>query len=69
VRPAGPRAPLRLRETSARRAAAFAESVDFVDTIGLSLTCDHQVIDGAPGARFLQLLRRKIEHVESICEI
>ena len=68
VRRPGPREPLRLRETSARRAAAFADGIDFVDTIGLSLTCDHQVIDGAPGARFLQLLRTKIEQVESICE-
>jgi pyruvate dehydrogenase E2 component (dihydrolipoamide acetyltransferase) len=64
VRRPGPREPLRLRETSARRAAALAESVEFVDTIGLSLTCDHQVIDGAPGARFLQILKRKIETVE-----
>ena len=32
--------------------------VDFIDHIGLSLTCDHQVIDGAPGARFLAVLRQ-----------
>jgi pyruvate dehydrogenase E2 component (dihydrolipoamide acetyltransferase) len=37
-----------------------------IDSIGLSLTCDHQVIDGAPGARFLQILTRKIEQVESL---
>jgi pyruvate dehydrogenase E2 component (dihydrolipoyllysine-residue acetyltransferase) len=43
--------------------------VDFIDAIGLSLTCDHQVIDGAPGARFLQTLKEKIETVESDCEI
>lgn len=41
----------------------------FVDSIGLSLTCDHQVIDGAPGARFLQILTRKIEQVESLCAV
>lgn len=41
-------------------------TVGFVDAIGLSLTCDHQVIDGAPGARFLQVLRDKIEHVEAL---
>jgi pyruvate dehydrogenase E2 component (dihydrolipoamide acetyltransferase) len=41
-------------------------AVTFVDAIGLSLTCDHQVIDGAPGARFLQVLREKIEHVEEL---
>jgi pyruvate dehydrogenase E2 component (dihydrolipoamide acetyltransferase) len=40
--------------------------VEFVDHIGLSLTCDHQVIDGAPGARFLQIIKEKIEKVESI---
>ena len=43
--------------------------VEFVDSIGLSLTCDHQVIDGAPGARFLHVLRSKIECVESIVGI
>jgi pyruvate dehydrogenase E2 component (dihydrolipoamide acetyltransferase) len=41
----------------------------FTDSIGLSLTCDHQVIDGAPGARFLQVLRNKIENVEALCTI
>jgi pyruvate dehydrogenase E2 component (dihydrolipoamide acetyltransferase) len=44
-------------------------NVEFADTIGLSLTCDHQVIDGAPGARFLQVLKRNIESVESLCAI
>ncbi len=43
--------------------------VGFIDSIGLSLTLDHQVIDGAPGARFLQVLREKIENVERICTI
>lgn len=38
--------------------------LEFVDAIGLSLTCDHQVIDGAPGARFLRTLKEKIEYVE-----
>jgi pyruvate dehydrogenase E2 component (dihydrolipoyllysine-residue acetyltransferase) len=43
--------------------------LEFIDAIGLSLTCDHQVIDGAPGARFLQILKDKIENVESLCSI
>jgi pyruvate dehydrogenase E2 component (dihydrolipoamide acetyltransferase) len=43
--------------------------VEFIDSIGLSLTCDHQVIDGAPGARFLKVVREKIENVESLCTI
>lgn len=41
--------------------------VDFVDAIALSLTCDHQVIDGAPGARFLQVVRKKIEEIADLC--
>jgi pyruvate/2-oxoglutarate dehydrogenase complex dihydrolipoamide acyltransferase (E2) component len=40
-----------------------------MDAIGLSLTCDHQVIDGAPGARFLQIVKEKIENVERLCTI
>jgi pyruvate dehydrogenase E2 component (dihydrolipoamide acetyltransferase) len=43
--------------------------LEFIDAIGLSLTCDHQVVDGAPGARFLQVVREKIENVESLCSI
>ncbi len=43
--------------------------IEFIDSIGLSLTLDHQVIDGAPGARFLKAVREKIENVESICTI
>jgi pyruvate dehydrogenase E2 component (dihydrolipoamide acetyltransferase) len=43
--------------------------VEFIDSIGLSLTLDHQVIDGAPGAKFLKVVREKIEKVESICTI
>jgi pyruvate dehydrogenase E2 component (dihydrolipoamide acetyltransferase) len=37
------------------------DKIEFVDSIGLSLTCDHQVIDGAPGARFLAVVKRHIE--------
>ncbi len=45
-------------------------AVEFIDSIGLSLTLDHQVIDGAPGARFLQALRKRVEHVgEVLCTI
>jgi pyruvate dehydrogenase E2 component (dihydrolipoamide acetyltransferase) len=43
--------------------------IEFIDSIGLSLTCDHQAIDGAPGARFLAALRAKIENVERLCSI
>ena len=41
-------------------------SVEFVEHIGLSLTCDHQVIDGAPGAKFLKLVKEQIEDIETI---
>jgi len=44
-------------------------AVEFIDYIGLSLTCDHQVIDGAPGARFLKIVRETIEGIESIAGI
>jgi pyruvate dehydrogenase E2 component (dihydrolipoamide acetyltransferase) len=43
--------------------------VELVDHIGLSLTCDHQVIDGAPAARFLQVVRDRIENIERIARI
>lgn len=43
--------------------------VEFEDAIHLSLTCDHQIIDGAPGARFLKVVKEQIEKVESLCTI
>ena len=42
-------------------------NVEFIDSIGLSLTLDHQVVDGAPGARFLKVLRDKVEGAEPLC--
>ncbi len=44
-------------------------NIEFIDSIGFSLTCDHQVVDGAPGARFLKVLKEKIETVETLCTI
>ncbi|PYR57752.1 MAG: 2-oxo acid dehydrogenase subunit E2 [Acidobacteria bacterium] len=44
-------------------------TVEFIEALGLSLTCDHQAIDGAPGARFLQVIREKIERIELMCPI
>lgn len=40
------------------------EVVDHVPYIGLSLTIDHQAIDGAPASRFLQELSRRIAHFD-----
>jgi pyruvate dehydrogenase E2 component (dihydrolipoamide acetyltransferase) len=31
------------------------------DTVTLSLTFDHRIVDGAPAARFLQTLRERVE--------
>jgi pyruvate dehydrogenase E2 component (dihydrolipoamide acetyltransferase) len=39
-------------------------SVQFVPHIGLSLTINHQVVDGAPAARFLQALGQAIAAVD-----
>jgi len=43
-----------------------ARAVEFREHIGLSLTCDHQVVDGALGARFLAVLRERIENIEAL---
>ncbi len=45
-------------------AAEETTGVDFVPHIGLSLTIDHQVIDGAPAAKFLQRLSRHLAQLE-----
>jgi pyruvate dehydrogenase E2 component (dihydrolipoamide acetyltransferase) len=44
-------------------------AIEFVEHLGLSLTCDHQVIDGAPGARFLKTVRERIENIERIADL
>jgi pyruvate dehydrogenase E2 component (dihydrolipoamide acetyltransferase) len=44
-------------------------AVEFIDAIGLSVTLDHQVLDGAPGARFLNVVKQKIASVRSLCSI
>ncbi|OQY31067.1 MAG: hypothetical protein B6241_14870 [Spirochaetaceae bacterium 4572_59] len=40
------------------------EDVSFVPHIGLSLTLDHQAIDGAPGGRFLKTLVSNLENID-----
>jgi pyruvate dehydrogenase E2 component (dihydrolipoamide acetyltransferase) len=40
------------------------EKVKFVPHIGLSLTINHQVVDGAPAARFLQALGQAIAEID-----
>ena len=38
--------------------------VEFVQTLGLSLTYDHQGVDGAPAARFMQKLEKNIADID-----
>jgi pyruvate dehydrogenase E2 component (dihydrolipoamide acetyltransferase) len=40
------------------------DGIQFVDTLHLSLTIDHQAVDGAPAARFLKDLAESLEHIE-----
>lgn len=40
------------------------EAVEFIPHIGLSLTVNHQVVDGAPGARFLHALSQGLAQLD-----
>jgi pyruvate dehydrogenase E2 component (dihydrolipoamide acetyltransferase) len=42
------------------KSAEYVGAMTFIPQIGLSLTINHQVVDGAPGARFLQALAADI---------
>jgi pyruvate dehydrogenase E2 component (dihydrolipoamide acetyltransferase) len=42
----------------------FNNHVEHIPHLGLSLTINHQAVDGAPGARFLQGLSQAIANVE-----
>ncbi len=43
--------------------------VAFIPHLGLSLTVNHQVVDGAPAARFLQALVRNLSHFELLLSL
>ena len=43
--------------------------VVYKDYIGLSLTIDHQVIDGAPGAKFLMQVKENIQNIDKLAGI
>jgi pyruvate dehydrogenase E2 component (dihydrolipoamide acetyltransferase) len=45
----------------APRVVPIENGIAVEPTVGLSLACDHRVIDGAPGAEFLATLRRLLE--------
>ncbi len=42
----------------------MGEDVEFIPHIGLSLTINHQVVDGAPAARFLQRLCANLSQID-----
>ena len=67
--PAPGRHSRRGRDHTEARAQEPDGGVEFIDVIGLSATFDHQVIDGAPGARFLNVVKQKIASVKSLCSI
>ncbi len=46
------------------KSAEYVGAVTFVPQIALSLTINHQVVDGAPGARFLQALAADISRFD-----
>ncbi len=46
------------------KALPAADSVEFQPHISLSLTVNHQVVDGAPAARFLQRLSANIKQID-----
>jgi pyruvate dehydrogenase E2 component (dihydrolipoamide acetyltransferase) len=43
--------------------------VQFIPHLGLSLTINHQVVDGAPGARFLQTLSLGLAQIELLLAV
>jgi pyruvate dehydrogenase E2 component (dihydrolipoamide acetyltransferase) len=43
--------------------------VTFVPHLGLSLTIDHQIVDGAPAAKFLQSLTRNLAQFDLLLAI
>jgi len=47
-----------------KRAVPGQQGVHFADHMTFGLACDHRVIDGAYGARFLELLSHKLENLK-----
>ena len=43
--------------------------VAFVEHLGYSLTSDHQIVDGAPAARFMQTVIKKTEDIIALSGI
>ena len=51
------------------KAVEIDGDVQFVPHLGLSLTINHQVVDGAPGARFLQALALGLKDVDLLLAV
>lgn len=51
------------------KAVESDEGVEFIPHLTLSLTINHQVVDGAPGARFLQALSRNLAQVDLLLAV
>lgn len=49
--------------------AQAGDDVEFLPHIGLSLTIDHQVVDGAPAARFLSQLAKHLAQIDLLAAI
>ena len=54
-------------KTLLRPVRAASGEIVYKDYMQFSLTMNHMVIDGAPGARFLQTLKDIIENFELVC--
>ena len=54
-------------KTLLRPVRSKSGDIEYRDYMQFSLTMNHMVIDGAPGARFLQTLKDLIENFELIC--
>ena len=48
---------------------ASSGEVEVRDVVELPVTIDHNVVDGAPAARFGAELRDLIEHATALCEL
>jgi pyruvate dehydrogenase E2 component (dihydrolipoamide acetyltransferase) len=46
------------------KAVEVDSTPQFIPHMGLSLTINHQVVDGAPGARFLQALAKALAGID-----
>jgi pyruvate dehydrogenase E2 component (dihydrolipoamide acetyltransferase) len=46
------------------RAVVRSGKIEVAPIMKLSLSFDHRIVDGAPAARFLQLLKRKLENLD-----